>query len=284
MAKVLERLRIHRISLVDEPASQTEDGNFGAFVTLYKRKAEDDYMECKKCGASVSKDADKCPKCGAPMNNQAGDPPKERRMDELKANLAKAEADLKAAEELANEEQKKREAAEAEVATLKADLAKVKQTPEEIEKAKLAALPAEVRKQLDEQAAEIAKMRDEREDAEFVKRASVLKLTATTAEKFAPILKRLVKGKGTAEDAAELERVLKAQAEQARQGLKALTTEIGTGGFEGGAPDAGSALLRKADELRKSDAKLSEADAIVKAAAADPELYEEYRSGASSRA
>lgn len=273
MAKELLDLVVDEISLVDSPA------NPGAQMLIFKRlekNEQEGYVTCSKCGAQAMKGATECPKCGAPMNNPAAEPPKEKRMDELKAQLAKAEADLKAAEELANEEQKKRETAETEVATLKAELAKAKQTPEEVEKAKLAALPAEVRKRLDEQAAEIAKMRDEREDVEFTKRASAMKLTATTAEKFAPVLKRLAKGKATAEDVAELERVLKAQAEQARQGLKALTTELGSGGFEGGSPDAESQMLAKARQLQRDEKDLSLSDAIAKVATTDAELYARY--------
>jgi hypothetical protein len=297
MAQQLERLRIRRISLVDEPASQDPTSDFGAFVTLYKAADMDEKpegMTCGKCGAQAAKGATECPKCGAPMS-PADEPAKEKQMDELKAKLAKTEADLKAAEELATEEQKKREAAEADLAKAKLDLTKARMTPEAAEKqiqkleaelkvsrmspeerkkAERAELPETVRKQLEESEETIQKLSDERDDAMFLKRAEGLKLAGVSPAKFAPVLKRLAKNQATPADIEDLERLLKAQGEQIKTGR--LFSEFGKGGFESGEPSAQHRVMAKAKELQKADPKLSVADAITQVLKADESLNSDY--------
>ena len=298
MAKVLERLHIRRISLVDEPASQDPNSDFGAFVTLYKAlDGKPETMACAKCGYQMAKGATECPECGAPV--AAADPMKNKehsmQLDEAKAALAKAQDDLKAAEELATEEQKKRETAEAElakaklelaksnltpeaaekkIASLEADLAKAKMSPEERKKADRAELPESVRKQLESNEETIQKLQDERDDQEFLKRATELKLSGVSPAKFAPVLKRVAKNRATSEDIADLERLLKAMGEQVKHGR--LFAEFGKGGFEEGSPRASNRVQARVTELQKADPKLGYADAVTQVLKADSSLQDEY--------
>lgn len=292
MPKELLDLTVDEISLVDSPA------NPGAQMLIWKRaekNEEQGYVTCSKCGAQAMKGATECPKCGAPMNNPAAEPPEEKRMDELKAQNAKLEADLKAAEELATEEQKKREAAEAKVKALELDLAKSKLTPEaadkkiealeaevklarmspeERKKAERASLPESVRKQLEDNETQIAKMVEERDAATFEKRAGDLGLAGVSPAKLGPVLKRIAKGQSNAEDLADLETLLKAFG--ARQKMGKLFEEFGKGGFESGEPRSDTKVMARAKELQKADPKLNIADAITKVLAEDPSLQDAY--------
>lgn len=216
-------------------------------------------------------------------------------MDELKAKLAKTEADLKAAEALAEEEQKKRETAEAKVKaleldltkakmtpeaaeqkikSLEADLAKAKMSPEERKKAERAELPESVRKQLESNEETIHKLQDERDDREYQKRAADLGLKGIAPAKLAPVLKRIAKGQSNSEDLADLERLLKALGAQVKTG--SLFAEFGKGGFETGEPSAQQRTLARAKELQKADPKLNDADAISQVLKADESLAQDY--------
>lgn len=111
-------------------------------------------------------------------------------------------------------------ALEAEVVTLKArviELEKAAETPEAIEKRKHDALPVEVRKEMDENRAEIKKLRDASELVEFTKQATELGMPGTTPEKLAPVLRSLAKALEP-EPLAEVVRLFKSAAEMAKRG------------------------------------------------------------------
>lgn len=177
---------------------------------------------------------------------------------------AEAKAKAKAMEKRAGEA----DALAAETVTLKArvvelekQLAEAKDTPEVIEKRKLEALPADIRKQMEEDRAEVKKLREDAELTAFTKRAADLDIAGTTAEKFAPVLKRIHKGGTTAEDATEIERLFKSLSAVARQ--SSVFKALGVAGQE---QQEGSALAEVQKRVAKlqSDEKLSYAEASAR--------------------
>jgi hypothetical protein len=172
--------------------------------------------------------------------------------------IAKLQGDLKTATERA-------EKAEKENTELKATIAK-SQTPEDIEKAKLAALPADIRKRLEDTEAEIKKMRDASETATYVAKAAELKHLPVKAEEFGPILKSASAGL-TADQRAELDRVLKAADAALAAGFKPV-------GKDGKPASNSDGFMAKVDELVAKGDKYMEA--VQKAATENPDLYRAY--------
>lgn len=285
MATALRRLRLKRVSLVDQPANEQ------ARVVLYKSAEDiakaplgiehyaekmqptaaevhvDGFANCKKCGTAVKKGMKECPKCGAPMPGMEPDEddvtkaadgrPEEEQMDE------KLKADLDAA--LAEVESLKKE---------REELQKRLDTPEEIEKRKLAALPESIRKQLQDQADEIRKMRDERAEAESIaKAAKEMPNVPGKPEDLGRLLKR-VKDVAAAEDFEALTTLLKAASAQIEKGK--LFSEVGKSG-DAGDESPLAQFERKAQELVSKGAgkvAIDEAYAIV--ARQEPALYRAY--------
>ena len=131
-----------------------------------------------------------------------------------------------------------------------------------------------MRKQLESNEETIQKLSDERDNQEYLKRATELKLSGVSPAKFAPVLKRLAKNQATSEDIADLERLLKAMGEQVKHGR--LFDEFGKGGFESGEPRADTKVMARAKELQKADPKLGIADAITQVLKADESLQNDY--------
>lgn len=127
------------------------------------------------------------------------------------------------------------------------------------------------------EAHELAKAeRDTRVTREFIVKADSFRALPVEAEKFGPVLKSISE-KLTKEEAEELDRVLKAADEQIVKGE--VFGEYGSSSGAAGAPsDAYDALTRKAEELRKSDSKLSPEEALAKAMEDNPELERQYAS------
>lgn len=275
MATSLRRLKVRRVSLVDNPASQ-EDG-FGAFVTMFKRAGgkqmadpamepdDDEMMPCPDCKAKNKVGAKVCAGCGAGMPKKpmkAADRPKEDVMAD-----EKLQADLKAAEELASEEQTKREEVEKRLAKVQAELDALKNTPEAVEKRALEALPESVRKRLAEAEERVTKLEGEREVAEYVAKAA----EAGLPEDKGGLLLRVAKNKSTPEDFEALLSVLKALKAQVKTGGLFLVHGKG-GDVVGDIATRIDARVKKAQEVDKS----SYADATAKVAKEDPALYAEY--------
>lgn len=161
--------------------------------------------------------------------------------------------------------------------------------PKEDEKAekRLAEVPEEIKKQLATQADEIkkaraeadaaqtriAKMEDERIVKQYAERvAAEYPSLPVKADEFAPVLR---KAESVLDDAgkAELNRVLKA----ADAAMRAAMGEMGR---NGGAPAAGSAYTEmesKAEELRKTEPKITREQAFAKAMVAHPDLARRVR-------
>ena len=126
-----------------------------------------------------------------------------------------------------------------------------------------------------EEAEKVAKAeRDRRVSQEFIAKAKTLDALAIEHDPVAKALMEMA-DKVSSENNEVIWKALHAANEQARSG--ALFDEIGSsargGGKEG---DAESSLKKAAKALMAQDATLTEADAITKAVAADPNLYHEY--------
>src|SRR5688572_26179188 len=104
-ARKLSKLKFRRVDLVSDGANQLAD------VTLYKAaegKPKAEEVECAKCGEMVSAAKKFCPECGAAMKKSMTG----GKTMEPTAEITKLQGDVKAATELAQEEQSKREAVE----------------------------------------------------------------------------------------------------------------------------------------------------------------------------
>lgn len=164
------------------------------------------------------------------------------------------------------------EAARKRVADLEAEVTTLKAATADPEAEALKALPAEVRKRLEdaekraEEAVTAAKAeRDARMTAECVQKAApIAAKLPIKADALGGIMKRLVDGEATKDDAAEIERVLKAAAEA----VKTLTIV----GDDGGSADVATKIQAAADEIRKQDPKLTPAQARVEARKRNPDL------------
>ena len=275
MPALLRRMKIRRVSLVDEPASQDPQTGLGAYVSLFKSK---DYkqMECPKCGEEIPEGAKKCANCGYEMKAA-----KEKQMDEKALK-----ADLEAAEKLAEEEAAKREAsekrataAEARVKELEKKLSDLENTPEAVEKRKLDALPTEVRKQLEDQAVELKKLRDREAETVFVTKARELTKINSPPEKVGALLKRAAYVM-KAEDVTELETLLKAANESAKQG-ELLFRSMGRPSIPADSPAAKLDALVK-ERVTKAAGTETYADALVAVEREHPEIYREYAASVSA--
>lgn len=165
---------------------------------------------------------------------------KDKEAADLKAKFAKRDGEATALE--------------AKVADLEKQLKAVTETPEAIEKRKLDALPVDIRKQMDEDRAEIKKLRDAGELVDFTKQATELDVHGTTAEKFAPILRDLTKALAP-EQVTEVKRILKSASEIAKRSGAFRT--IGSGGdMPQGDGSAVVELQKRINESMAKDPKL----------------------------
>lgn len=251
-------LSVDEVSLVADPA------NDQARVLITKAAQG---MKCPDCGAMNKEGAVKCAKCGYDMKKAAkpeGD------------NMADLEKDLKAAEDLAAEEQTKRISAEAEVTKLKAEVAELKKaadTPEVIEKRKLEALPAEFRKRLETAEAAILKSNErEADQVAFTKvKESFGNLKGKTED--TAKLYRKATSSMTEDEVKALDELLKSASEAMKANL---FSERGRpDAREGGDPVA--EMDAKVAEIMKANDKLTYTEALKKAAKDNPALYERHR-------
>lgn len=98
------------------------------------------------------------------------------------------------------------------------------------------------------------------------------KLGVGDPAKLGPALARIAKGKGTADDAALIESTLTMAGTAIKKG--GLFTTVGSTG--GDSATALAKLNARAEDIRKSDAKMTAADAFTKACEQDPAAYEQY--------
>lgn len=131
-----------------------------------------------------------------------------------------------------------------------------------------------------ENAEKIAKEeRDVRETRDYIAKSQDYKNLAKSDDEFGPVLKSIANAErdgalpeGTA---SKLDEVLKAADEQVKAGD--LFKEAGRAGHGTGSNDHEAKVKTAVTELRKSDPKLTDAQAISKAYANDPDLYDEYQ-------
>lgn len=219
------------------------------------------FVRCKKCNAQIEKGESKCQKCGTPMDVEKvadGSAEEEDQMDEkLKADL---DAALAQVESLTKERD---------------ELAKRLETPEEIEKRKLAALPESIRKQLEDQASEIRQMRDAKAESEHIEKArKEMPNVPGKTEDLGRLLKR-VKDVVSGEDFDALTTLLKAASAQIEKGK--LFREVGKSGESEGEGESPMAqVARLAAEIVQKNSGTSLPDAYSQIFRDHPELYAAY--------
>lgn len=207
---------------------------------------------------------------------------KERDMDleELAKALANAEAALKKGEDVVKVKDAELKAKDEEIVKLKGErdaaVAKAKDA-EATDEDVLKSLPEPLRKRFlaleasdKAKDAEIAKMRTDAEEREAIAKAAELKVG--DAKVLGPILLRIRKGTTTADDAAQVEQLLKASAAQAQAG--GLFQTLGSTVSDVADPEA--VLKAKAAEIKKANPKLSHEQAYTQALDENPDLYNAY--------
>lgn len=267
-------LRVTRVDLVDA------GDNPEARVTLYKRKSEPKPTKkatplmCPNCATTLPTSYGEkgtqvgryCPECGAKIRVSASGGDKVKKGVGVMADLdlSKLEDDVREpieehvkalGDELAAEKTRATDF-EAKAKKAEADL-KVEKTRADKAAADLAAfkkehpdeddvlkgVPDEIRKRLEDTEAEVAKMREAAEVADFVKRATALDVPGTKPEKLGAVLHRVAKGKATEDDVKEIERLLKGMRELAKKG--GLTKELGSSGDPSGEETAWDEAVAK---------------------------------------
>jgi hypothetical protein len=253
---ILTDLVVTRVDLVDLGENQAAD------IVLFKRRES----AAKETAVSqpVAVDLSKIPEDQRAL---------------VEAALKRA-ADADTAEELAKKTEDRAVLAEKERDDLKAQVEASKQTPEAVEKARMATLPEDIRKRLEANETEIAKMREDKETGEYIQKARSLPLSGTTPEAFGPLLRRIAKGCSTSEDADEVTRLVKSLGEQVKAG--ALFGERGVSGGSGPADAYGEAKA-----LAKAKVDAGQFTSIQKALDAvwreKPELWTRYRAEEKNR-
>jgi len=200
------------------------------------------------------------------MTKQADGRPEEEQMDEkLKADLDAALAKIEALEKERDE------------------LTKRLDTPEEIEKRKLAALPESIRKRLEEGEAKIAKMEAEKAENESIERVrkDMGQIPGKT-EEVGRLLKR-VQDVVKAEDFEALTTLLKAASAQIEKGD--LFREKGKGGDGNSTADTPfNGAMRLAAELVSKSKDMTNEQALQRVFLEHPELYAAYARSVSAGA
>ena len=256
---LLKNLRLTEVSLVDVPANQE------AHVVITKAFAGDD----PEAGNGVTK--------GHLANTEDDD----MTLEELTKALENAEATLETLKKGMDEK-------DAKIADLTTQLTTVTKRAEDAEAtiAKgagggsgeediLKGLPEALRKRFTDLEEQVAKAAEKEELGEFVTKAATFDALPVKAADLGALLYRVAKGKSTAIDAAELDRVLTAANTATVE--KGLTKPLGrTAPLAKGATAEGK-INAKAEELRKADPNLTQHQAIAKAVSNDPELYAAYR-------
>lgn len=197
---------------------------------------------------------------------------KEKTMDleQLSKALGEAEAKLAALEKRADEADAALAEANEIIKEKDVELSSVRKSAGEGEDEVLKSLPEAIRKRLEDAEAEIAKVRAENEEREAVAKAK--SLGVGEPDKVGPLLLRVEKGMTTADDAKVLTALLKGVGEIAVK--SALFKALGSAASEEGSPE--EQLQAKADEIAKSNPKLTKEQAYAEAMKQNPQLYNQY--------
>jgi len=167
------------------------------------------------------------------------------------------EAALQAKQEKPAEEKPAEKPAEVEMA---------KAAPVDVEKADLA-------KRLEDATIELAKLKDEKVTAEFVKRAAEIGVPGQDAAHLGGLLKRAYAADKQLGD--DVEAALKSAATHAAAVTAPLFAKVGTTGGDAAGASASIKIAHLADELRKQNPKLSKHQAEAKVLEQNPALYKQ---------
>jgi hypothetical protein len=242
MATRLKKLRLTELSLVDSPA------NADAVVTLAKRYDEEE----------IEKDASD----EGAEDEMEMDEEMEEGFDDSEAD----ETDLSLVEEGDSDSTTTEDDSMSKAATEYQD--KQGESAEDVMKN----LPESVRKMIEDATAaataateQVAKMQEEKAQTEAIAKAtSIVGKASGKVDLVASLLR-----KANADEAAEIERVFKAH----NAALDAAQTFAAVGDLGSDSDDA-SRITKHADELRKSNPKLTREQAIAKAMEENPDAYE----------
>lgn len=301
MAQDLSDMTIEEISLVDDPANEQ------ARVLIvkakkgkaYKSEDEEDEeeeqeeasemeiaaaMRLKKALEEIAPDVVQAVVGGEPINPEAAGEAaaslKEYTMDieVLSKALEDAEARLDTLEKRATDAEAALADANEIIKAKDAELEAVtkanggeEEGPSEEEVIK--SLPESIRKRLeeaDQAQEELAKAKAKAEEDEAV--AMAKSLNVGKAEELGPVLLRVRKGMTTEADADTIERLLKSLGEVSVKSL--LFKSMGSDAAVDGEPEA--LLKAKADEIKKANQSLTDAQAYAKATEENPHLYNAY--------
>ena len=221
----------------------------------------------------------------------------EKTPEEMQAALDKAEADAKAAEETHKAELEKRDADlkksdEEHAAALAKAAAAPKKPPvkagddgDSDDEPELSKAAQERLKKAEDEVAELRKSaensekiakeeRDRRVTSEFITKAEGLGSLSIEPAKFGPVLKRIAE-KVEKDDFDALEQLLTASNEQVAKGD--LFKEYGAGvGGEAVPAGAYAEVQQKAEQLRKSDSKLTKGESEARVMREHPDLQSRY--------
>lgn len=302
-------LRVTRVDLVDA------GDNPEAHVTLYKRKPDlkkATPLTCPNCATTLPTGYGEkgmqvgkyCPECGAKIKVSAAGGDKVKKgagvmadldlskldaavREQIEEHIAAQASELEAATKRATDFETAKKAAEAATKTEKAradkadaalaELKKLHPDEEDVYKG----VPDEIRKRLEENEAELAKLREKGEMEEMTKRASAIELPAIKVEKLAALLHRVSKGKSTDDDVKEIERVLKAAVELAKKG--GLTKGLGASGDPSHAETAFEEAIELAKTMVAEGKATSVNSAMSKVWAQNPELEKRHRAEKAAR-
>lgn len=266
----LTNLDVEYVSLVDraavrDPANKTEAQRFLVWKSATNRDdPEGGSMTNEEMVAAVKKAEDERDELRKQLADQT----------DLKANLKKAEDDLAAAKadlEKATKPEDKPDPAKIDKSQLTPEVRAIVEKAEadaQLEKAEREKLTKRV-----EDAEKLAKAeQDERLTRDFIAKAETFKALPVTPGDFGIVLKS-IHGGVDEKVFEQLETVLKAADEQIQKGD--LFKEQGRAGDP--QPSTVEAeVTRKAEEIRKSDSKLSKAEAFDRALSEDRDLQARY--------
>jgi hypothetical protein len=291
MPNHLTDMSIDEISLVDDPANEQ------ARVVLVKARgfkpcdgceSPDECKSAGKCSAGVEKKAgfkpcdeckspDECAKAGkcapSPMKKSADtlDPAAfaAQLMKEHNMDIETLQKSLEAAEQRFGDMENALTQANDTIAAQTAEIAKLRGTAGGEEDV-LKSLPESIRKRIESNEAEIAKMRDEQETRESIEKARSIGLAQP--EEVGPLLLRVRKNKATDADVQSIETLLKSAAAMDKTTL--LFKSLGTNEATDGEPEA--ILKAKAVEIQKANSGITYEQAYEQAMSQNPDLYRTY--------
>lgn len=245
----LKDVQIDEISLVDAPA------NAGATILIYKRDSE------------MTDAATPAPEIITKTDDDA--------LQEQLSTLSKSLADLAAENQRLTDENTTLNATRGLWEVAKRDVPQpmpledvIKSLPEPVAKAL-----ADIQKRAESAEALVKRLTDQAEESAYIAKAASYAAIPVAAETLGPLLLRVRKGMSTTADADELERLL-AAANTAMEGV--IAGPVGKSADKAKGGTAMDRLNAAADQIREKDPTITTAQAITKAMALHPDIYDDY--------